>query len=291
MELTGLQTQPQTTTLQGAAGADAALQTSSSGSSASAPVLNGEGVRIRSCTDFEKLLAEMKADRKDVLRQSVATQFSASLAMLTGRYENLSAVQQSALNDVAAATDALSQATAAAGQAQANYDASVIVLATETAKLEAMVEASVTTSEDRVEEQYAEEEIAKQREAVAAQERVVAENLAALNEANVDRAKAEETMKTAVNALDSLCKGIVVEACVISCRLLSAAAAERGDSAGESKVSEIIEAIGEYADKLQEMQDEELEETVAKIVPDLVYLVTANYTIAPGDLPQYERRV
>lgn len=300
MELTGLQTQPQTTTLQGTAGADVASQASSSGASASVPVLGGENVRFSSTTDFEKLLAEMQADRDKTLQQSFKSQFSAALTTLTGRYENLNAEQQKALDGVASATDALSQATANAELAQETYEASAVLLAVETAKLEAMVEASVTTPEDRAEEleresreqeiRYTEEEIQTQREVVAAQQQVVNANRQALNEANDAKVAAEESLKTAVNALDSLCQGVFVEACVISSRLLSVAAAERGDSSNEH-VSGIIEAIGDYADKLQEMQDKELEEAVAKIVPDLVYLVSANYTIVPGDLPQYERRV
>lgn len=324
MELTVLQNQTQTTGLQGSDG-EAVSQASASSVSASKSVLGGDGLSVRSTTDFEKLLAEMEVKRDKALQKSFKSQFSAAIAVLVGRHDNLSVAQLSAVDGVTAATDALSQAKADVAAAQSAYDASCVALAVETAKLEAMVEASVTTPEERVEEickeeaqeelvqeeleqeeleqeevaqeelaqkiQYTEEELQAQRDVVAAQQQVVDANLKALDAANAAKAEASDALTRAVHSLDSVSKGLVVEAVVISCRLLSAAAAERSDGETETQASAIIKAIGEYADKIQEMQDEELEEAVAKVLPDFVFLVTADYTVMPGDLPQYENRV
>lgn len=322
-----------------------------------ASVLDGEGVKVRSSTDFEKLLAEMQSERKDKNFESYKGQLSANLASLCAQYEGATVDQKAAIDATVTASEDVSEAEAAVAEAeagvesadaavadaqkavdtaaqgaedaQAKYDADSIALAVETAKLEAMVEASVTTPEEReaqlekeeldAENRASEEEIAAQQQKVAELEQTVKNDKtdldlataakteadaalteaqtaktdadAALAEAQTAKTEADAALATALAALDKVGLLVVADAALATSRKLLAAMVERGDTGGEKSVNAIIKAIGEYADAIQEMQDEKLAEETAKITPEIIYLATADLTIPVDELPEYEKHV
>ena len=76
-------------------------------------------------------------------------------------------------------------------------------------------------------------------------------------------------------------------------KVVAASAAEQSDESREvgEKANAIVEALADYADKLEEMRDEELAERIAKTADDIVFLATAQTLLKPGDLPGYEQKV
>jgi len=280
MELTGLNIQQQAATLAGAVGEAESLRPAET-SAAAQPVLSGKNVKIRVPTDYEKLLAQLESESAEKSLETRKSCFSAALAILCGRHEAVSA----AYEEVVQATDALTQASVVAAEAQAAFDASSALLATEKGKLEKMIEESSGTEEElaRIEEQ---------KQTVADLQKVVDADAQTLAAARSVEADAEALLESAVANLDSLLASDVLAAAEASARKLEAAAREQPD--GEEtvkKANELVKKLEAYVARLDEMKDDEIREALAKIVPDLVFLVTANYAVAPGDLPQYERRV
>ena len=75
-------------------------------------------------------------------------------------------------------------------------------------------------------------------------------------------------------------------------KMVAAAAAEQPDGKPvEEKANAMVAALGDYADKIEEMRDEELAEKIAKTASDIIFLSKAQTLLAPGDLSEYEQKV
>ena len=283
-------------------------------------VLSGASVSVRGTTDFEKLLAELQLERDEQKERLFQGQFSAALAILASRQEGLTQAQQAAIAVVGEKSSALEQAAAAVRAATEGLDTASALLQVEISKLEQMIEAQKKTPEERLaeietEERVAEEkevaretkteiaeeaeteeesaEIQAQREKVAALQGDVAAKTAALSEAKSAEAAATVELKNAVASLDGTANAVVADAVRLAGKVVAASAAEQSDESREvgEKANAIVEALADYADKLEELRDEELAERIAKTADDIVFLATAQTLLKPGDLPGYEQKV
>ncbi len=283
-------------------------------------VLSGASVSVRGTTDFEKLLAELQLERDEQKERLFRGQFSAAVAILASRQEGLSQAQQAAIAVVGEKASALEQAAAAVQAATEGLDVASAVLQTEIAKLEQMIEAQKKTPEERLAEIETEERVEKekevaretkaeaaeeteteeesaeiqaQREKVAALQGEVAAKTAALSDAKSAEAAATVALKNATAGLDGTAHAVVADAVRLAGKVVAATAAEQTDESKEvgEKADAIVEALADYADKLEEMRDEELAERIAKTADDIVFLATAQTLLKPGDLPGYEQKV
>ena len=288
-------------------------------------VLSGASVSVKGTTDFEKLLAELQLERDEQKERLFRGQFSAAIAILASRQEGLTQAQQEAIAVVGEKSSALEQAAATVRAATEGLDVASAVLQTEIEKLEQMIEAQKKTPEERLaeietEERVAEEkevaretkaevaeevetegeveekesaEIQAQRAKVAALQGDVAAKTAALSEAKSAEAAATVELKNATASLDGTAHAVVADAVRLAGKVVAATAAEQTDESKEvgEKADAIVEALADYADKLEEMRDEELAERIAKTADDIVFLATAQTLLKPGDLPGYEQKV
>ena len=115
---------------------------------------------------------------------------------------------------------------------------------------------------------------------------------------SLDTAKAAEAtasgeLKAATAALDATAHKVVADAVRIAGKVVAASAAEQGEAGKEieEKADAVVEALAEYADKLEELRDDELAERIAKTADDIVFLAKAQTLLKPGDLPEYEQKV
>ncbi len=306
MEIKVLQNAPQANTL--GTGSEGAVPQGTAGASA-APVLSGASVSVKGATDFEKLLAELELQRDEQKEKIARGQFSAALAVLAGRQGGLSAAQQTAVASVGEASAALEQATAAVRTAGADLDVASALLQAESERLERMIEAQKKTPEMRLAEIEAEEEKAEvqseaesaeeesdeikaQRAKVAALESDVAAKTSALDAAKAVQASAEAALKGAAAGLDRAAQRVVTDAVRLAGKMVAASAAEQPDGKPvEEKANAIVEALGAYADRIEEMRDDELAEKIAKTASDIIFLSKAQTLLAPGDWPDYEQKV
>ncbi len=283
-------------------------------------VLSGASVSVKGTTDFEKLLAELQLERDEQKERLFRGQFSAALAILASRQEGLSQAQQAAIAVVGEKSSALEQAAAAVVAATEGLDTASALLQVEIAKLEQMIEAQKKTPEERLAEietaervkeekevaretkaEVAEEaeteeesaEIQAQRAKVAALQDDVAAKTAALSDAKAAEAAATVALKNATASLDGVAHAVVADAVRLAGKVVAASAAEQSDGSEEvgEKADAIVEALADYADKLEELRDEELAERIAKTADDIVFLSKAQTLIKPGDLPGYEQKV
>lgn len=306
MEIKVLQNAPQANTL--GTGSGGAVPQGTAGASP-APVLSGASVSVKGATDFEKLLAELELQRDEQKEKIARGQFSAALAVLAGRQGGLSAAQQAAVASVGEASAALEQATAAVRTAGADLDVASALLQAESERLERMIEAQKKTPEVRLAEIEAEEEKAEvqseaesaeeesdeikaQRAKVAALEGDVAAKTSALDAAKAVQASAEAALKGAAAGLDRAAQRVVTDAVRLAGKMVAASAAEQPDGKPvEEKANAIVEALGAYADRIEEMRDDELAEKIAKTASDIIFLSKAQTLLAPGDWPDYEQKV
>lgn len=320
MEIKVLQNAPQANTLD--TGLEGSVPRESAGASA-APVLSGASVSVKGATDFERLLAELELHRDEQKEKIARGQFAAALAVLAGRQGGLSAAQQAAVVSVGEKSAALEQATAAARTAAADLDVASVRLQAESERLERMIEAQKKTPEMRLAEIQAEEdraeaqaadgqagaaveeaageadaaeaetdEIKAQRARVAELQGEVAAKASALDAAQAAQASAEAALKGAAAGLDRATQLVVTDAVRLAGKMVAAAAAEQPDGKPvEEKANAMVAALGEYADKIEEMRDDELAEKIAKTAVDILFLAEAQTLLAPGDLSEYEQKV
>lgn len=315
MEIKVLQNAPQANTLD--TGLEGSVPRESAGASA-APVLSGASVSVKGATDFERLLAELELHRDEQKEKIARGQFAAALAVLAGRQGGLSAAQQAAVASVGEKSAALEQATAAARTAAADLDVASVRLQAESERLERMIEAQKKTpemrlaeiqaEEDRTEAQAADEqagaaveeaageaetdEIKAQRARVAELQGEVAAKASAFDAAQAAQASAEAALKGAASGLDRATQRVVTDAVRLAGKMVAASAAEQPDGKPvEEKANAMVAALGEYADRIEEMRDDELAEKVAKTAADIVFLSKAQTLLAPGDWPDYEQKV
>ena len=136
------------------------------------------------------------------------------------------------------------------------------------------------------------DEIKAQRAKVAELQGDVATKTAALDAAKAGRASAEAALKGAAAGLDRTTQLVVTDAVRLAGKMVAAAAAERPDGKPvEEKANAVVAALGEYADRIEAMRDEELAEKIAKTADDIVFLVESRALLAPGDLSGYEQKV
>lgn len=320
MEIKVLQNAPQANTLD--TGLEGPVPRESAGASA-APVLSGASVSVRGTTDFEKLLAELELQRDGQKEKIARGQFAAALAVLAGRQGGLSQTQQAAIASVASTSAALEQATAAVRTAAGDLDVASALLQAESERLARMIEAQKKTPEARLAEIQAEEKKdaarAVSEEAVAAAEEVVSDDVAveaesdeikaqrakvaalqgdvaakteALETAKAGQASAEAALKGATAGLDRATQLVVTDAVRLAGKMVAAAAAEQPDGKPvEEKANAMVAALGDYADKIEEMRDDELAEKIAKTAVDILFLAEAQTLLTPSDLPGYEQKV
>ena len=304
---------------------DTGIASGANAGAAKTAVLSGESVSVRGTTDFEKLLAELKLENEDRKERLFRSQFSAALAILAGRQEGLSSAQQAAIAAVGEKASALEQASAAVKAAQGDLDTASALLQLEIEKLDQMIEAQKKTPEERLAEVEAKErneeakevvreakadaaeetegeveaeeeesaEIQAQRAKVAALEGDVAAKTAALAAAKTAEADATVALKNAAAALDGTSHAVVADAVRLAGKVVAATAAEKGDEGQEveSKADAIVEALADYADKLEEMRDDELAERIAKTADDIVFLAKAQTLMRADEMPGYEQKV
>ena len=280
-----------------------------------APILGGENVKVDSKTDFEKLLAEMEMKREEQREKMFASRFAAAMTVLAGRHDIFTVQQQEAFSKVASATDAFAKATDDLEQATNDLATSQAVLEVLNQHLEAVLQANIKTPEDRLEELEAAEklkdeseaeevkeetevkeeesaEVQELRQKIADQEKKVADAETRVKKATENKGKAAANLSEALAALDSVGLQYVVNTVISSIKEIVAAAAEQPDGVEKKeKANPIIQALSEYVDKIQEMQDEELEELIAKVTPAIVLLAESDLTVDPTVFPEYEKHV
>ncbi len=302
------------------ANTEAAVTSGQNAGASGVAILSGASVSVKGTTDFEKLLAELQLERDERNERLFRGQFSAALAILAGRQEGLTKTQQTAIATLGEKSSVLEQAAAAVQAATDGLDAASALLQTEIKKLEQMIEAQKKTPEERLAEIEAEErteelkevareekaeveeeteteeasaEIQAQRAKIATLQGDVEAKTAALSDAKAAEAAAEVALKNAAAGLDDTSHAIVADAVRLAGKVVAASAAEQTDEGKEvgEKADAIVEALADYAEKLDEMRDEELAERIAKTADDIVFLATAQTLIKPSDLPGYEQKV
>ncbi len=306
MEIKVLQNAPQANTLD--TGLGGAVPQGMAGASA-ASVLSGAAVSVKGATDFERLLAELELRRDEQKEKIARGQFSAALAVLAGRQDGLSVAQQAAVASVGEASAALEQASTAVRTAAGDLDVASALLQAESERLERMIEAQkktpemrlaeIQSEEDKAEVQAEEEaveeesdEIKAQRAKVASLQGDVAAKTSALDAAKAAQASAEAALKGAAAGLDRTTQRVVTDAVRLAGKMVAASAAEQPDGKPvEEKANAMVAALGEYADRIEEMRDDELAEKIAKTASDIIFLSKAQTLLAPGDWPDYEQKV
>lgn len=273
-------------------------------------ILSGDSLTVMSTTDFEKLLAKLDLERDEQKQRLLQGQFAAALSALAARYEGISVEQKGALDELAAKSAELEAATAAELAAQGDLDAASVLMNVEIQKLNAMLEAAKKTPEERqkeietaekkekegLEESHAKteesEEIKAQRELVENLKADVSKKEDALKAAASAVGVATKEFSAAVANLDSAAKLVVADALRLAGRMVAALAAEQPEGKPvEEKVNAMIEALGEYADKIEEMNQEELDEKISKMSVELILLAKQLEPLTAGDLPEYEQKV
>jgi len=313
MELSGLSVQQQMQTLQGAVNGDMSQQ-SAAPAEAAKPLFSDNGVKVLSSSDYEKLLAKLESEEKETKLKTNLSYFNAALMFLTGRHGNVSA----AYDELNAATATLTEASAATAEAQAAYDTSSATLNRLNADYDKKVSQLEALEKDKAaaEAQAIQEgrdpatdptvaaltgEIASLQEKTSALETQISAEMEsledekqALSAAQYAETQAAEAVATAAMKLDAMLAKDVLLAAALAARQLSAALREQSEAGlpeTVKTVEELAVLLDSYVSRLDEMKDDEIKEAVSKVAPDLAFLVTANYAVAPGDLPQYERRV
>jgi len=244
---------------------------------ASEVVLEGEGLAVERQLDCEALLARLQLEDDLQKRRTLLSSLSSALAVLAGRRGAISAAQGAALADVSAATSAVGQATQAVASAASAYNVSVAALVALEAKLGPAVDP---------------QEVKALKAAIAAQKAVVAADKAELDKAETNRKAAESALTASLARLDRTMLLTVSDAVRNAARDIAAAAAEQpGGKEREETASAIVRTLGEYADRLQALRDEELGTVVAKLATDIVFLVQNDFLVGPADLPDYEQNV
>lgn len=288
-----------------------------------AKILDDESnIIVRQSSDFEKLLEELKLERQTSRQEIFAVQFATNLMRIATEHEGLSAQQKAKLEELAELTLKVGEAESDLQQAQGEFDAESFKLQLLTQQLEAMLETQVKTPDERKKEQdvkrrreeqqvkdietkeiqeevevedieeeetgASEEEIEALKAQIAEQQKVVDGKKQTLDE----KSAAVRNLNAAIDALDVGGLRLLVAIANDTARQLAAAAAEQPDGKEtKEKANAIIAALAEYADKIEEMQDEELQEMVAKIKPDIAFLAQAKFTIDPDELPEYNSLV
>lgn len=289
------------------------------------PVLDGASVSVTQATDFEKLLARMEMERDEKRQELCAQRFASALLTLAGQHGSLSSAQGAALVALAEKSEAYEQACRGRNTAQTAYDAASVELAVLTEKLEAMVKAQTKTPEEREKELEAKEEKAEAATAeekaeaataedkvealeddtaeiealkakVAEQEKTVAERKAARDAAEGTLNAAGSALAGATHAAMTILDGAQAKAIAGAVRQLAAeivaAAVERKDDDGTvDKANAVIEAMEQYAEALEEMRREELDEAIAKISTDLQFLLRCDRMLRPEELGEYTKTV
>lgn len=273
-------------------------------------ILSGDSLTVMSTTDFEKLLAKLDLERDEQKQRLLQGQFAAALSALAARYEGITVEQKTALDEIARKSGALDAALAAEMAAQGDLDAASVLMNVEIQKLNAMLEAAKKTPEERqkeietaekkekegLEESHAKteesEEIKAQRELVENLKADVSKKEDALKAAASAVGVATKEFSAAVANLDSAAKLVVADALRLAGRMVAALAAEQPEGKPvEEKVNAMIEALGEYADKIEEMNQEELDEKISKMSVELILLAKQLEPLTAGDLPEYEQKV
>ena len=253
------------------------------------PILGGDNLRVTGESDFEALLAKMEMDRDESRAKLYASRFASALQMLAGRYEGLNEAQKKVLDDISEATTA--QIAAELKYQNAVYDRACTVSELEilNKKLEALLEESVTTPEDRKEEQ-----IKELREKIAAKTDELEKLNTAVSAALSEKNAAAGAVENAMSKLDGTTAKVVFAAMKeIATEIVNEARNSKDEaSAGKTeKANSIIAAIGEWADKLEEMQDEELKEKLGKLSVELQSLLREERLMKAEEMPGYEKNV
>lgn len=293
-----------------------------------AKILDDESnIIVRQSSDFEKLLEELKLERQTSRQEIFAVQFATNLMRIATEHEGLSTQQKAKLEELAELTLRVGEAESGVRQAQGEFDAEALKLQLLTQQLEAMLQTQVKTPDERKkeqdvkqrrEEQQVEDIEAKETETEEVQEEIEVEDIeeeeTGASEEEIEALKAQiaeqqkvvdgkkqtldeksaavRSLNAAIDAIDVGGLRLLVAIANDTARQLAAAAAEQPDGKEtKEKANAIIAALAEYADKIEEMQDEELKEMVAKIKPDIVFLAQAKFTIDPDELPEYNSLV